>query len=634
MRTSTLTIALGLGLVAGAPAQAPREMLRINTNGSNPSSSNANNGRSIAQLGKTWLIAYADQNGTTDATEDIYASVSTDGGVTWSTPARVDVGDGANTTDSNLPKCYVLDDPQNPGSVIFGCVWEDSRLQPTSTGNGACDDVFAAWSTDGVNWSLSTTTVGPGMGVLNPGFGGCTGTGMDEQEVDEITAYAADGIIHVVYEEDGVNPGCAFGSESVYYTRSTDGGRSFEPVQRLNMLNSTTACDVGILNDIDNPYVHADQNLVVVTWCDDFFAPGVEDDVWIAVSLDGGFTFLPATPIELGGMMASDVGDVDDTYVYVEGRNVFVYYQDDEFHSADAPVAMLSTDGGMTFGNEISLSPMTVATVAAGVTYMDAVITGNSIYFAYCSDFDAVNLTGAQPSNASNSATRQLYVSYSHDLGLNWVTDVDLDPGRANQECQIGASGQRVAVAAQLNPFGTNSMSYWVSSNGGATFSAQPVTSSQSGDIDQADNRAGRHFAFDGPRFTGNSVAAWNFTGQNEQFRCGVRSPGLYFGTPAPGQQAFFITGAEAPTNTKIWGLFFSASGLSPATVIDGQCLNFVIDGVTLATLGIFTGTIGPGGSASSGAFPALTSTLGLWGVVAVIDVATSQILFSDSLAF
>lgn len=631
LATSTLMVAILAGL---GTAQSARNLQQVST-GPNPSSNNANNGRSIAKWGRVWLACWADQFGTTDATEDIYASISEDGGITWSTPARVDVGDPANSTDSNFPFAFITEDPQRPGAPVFGCIWEESRLQVTPTGNGACDDVFAAWSVDGVTWTLSGTTIGPMLGVLNLGFGGdCSGTTAPDREIDERNVWASNGIIHVIWEEDGVNPGCTFGSESVYYSRSTDGGRNYEPPQELNLSNDPVACDVGIKNDVDNPYVAADGNIVCVCWNDDYFAPGVDNDTWVAVSLDGGFTFLPAIPIEAGGSFAQDLGSTSDAYCRVEGNTIVVVYQDNEFHGTDTAVCVVSTDAGMTWGQETDVSPATSSVVAAGIAFLDVALSGSTICVAYISDWDSVALNGTQPNNGGTNSNRQLYVSVSRDLGQTWRTDIDLDPGRANQECQISGEGTTFVVAAQTNPYGNNNLGYWVTQDTFAHFTYHEVANSTASDIDQAGTRNGRSFEFDLATLTGNSVAGWNFTGQNETYVAGVRTPGLTFGTPFPGQQAFFLTGVPQPTTGKLYGLFFGASGVAPASELNGQFLNLVVDGITVATSGVFNGLVGPTGSAASAAFPA-QPTLGLWGIAAIVDLNNpNAILFSDPLAF
>lgn len=621
-------VALSVGATL-APAQSVRELYRLNTPlAGNPSSNNANNGRSIANLGKTYLAVWADQNGTTDATEDIYAAISTDDGFTWSAPARVDVGDPLNQTDSNLPRANITTDPQNPGRLIYFVTWEDSRLQATPTGNGAGDDCFGAWSTDGVNWTLSTVNGSANPGAFNLGQG--TWGQTVEREVDEINSYAEDGIVYVVWEEDGVNPGCTAGDEAIFFSRSIDGGRNFEAPRRLNQITDPVLCDI---NDTDNTWVHADGQLVVVGWCDEYLSltttnPSM-DDVAIAISYDQGLNFLGPFYIE---DPAGDLGDVDDVRVYVEGQNILVYYQDDEISTTDTLAAMLSTDGGITWGPEMNLSPATTAVSGAGVIYIDAVLTGSRIYACFASDFNALAYNNSNPNNGGTSTNRQLYVSYSADLGASWTTDIALDPTRAGQECAIAASGTTAVVAAQRNPFGTNSMAFFSTLNGGVTWRRSDVVSTQGADVDQADVRdSGSTFAFNPTTRTGMSIFAFNRTGRNEPYVCGFRSPGLALNTISSTQQTILVSGvANATPGLTFYDLWFSASGTTPGLVVAGQCLNLVPDALTIALIGSVTGPINAQGEGLFGPFPTVIGSYGVDIAGIIVNFSTLEIQITD----
>jgi hypothetical protein len=355
------------------------------------------------------------------------------------------------------------------------------------------------------------------------------------------------------------------------------------------------------------------------------------DDIWAAVSLDGGLNF--GAPIAIEDPMGlEDVGDVDDTHVFVDGMTVAVYYQDNEFSGFDSPCLMLSQDGGITWGAEQSVSPATDLTAGAGATYIDCAVSGLDVYYCYTSDWNATSL-GAVPGNGDNSGTRQLYISVSHDGGINWTYDIDLDPGRANNECSLGASGDKVFVACQRNPFGGNDMAYWVSLDGGATFTMHVVANSLGFDIDQSAKRSGPTFAFDGGTQTGMSVVGFNITGMNETYVCGVRAPGLALGSPSAGTSSFDITGVFQPSAASVFAIFLSATGTTPDLRLDGQILNLAVDSVTLATVGTFTGPILNDGSGTSLPFPALTGPVGLWAAAVTIDLSSLRIQLSDPIA-
>jgi hypothetical protein len=623
---ASAALVLGAGL---ASAQSAREAFRLNSSlAGNPTSNNANNGRSIAHYGKTFFAVWADQNGTTDATEDIYAAISTDDGFTWSAPARVDVGDALNLTDSNLPRANITTDPLNPGGLVYFVAWEDSRLQALPTGNGAGDDCFGAWSTDGVSWTLTTVAGSANPGAYNLGQG--TWGQVVQREVDEINSFAEDGNLYVVWEEDGVNAGCTAGDEGIFFSRSTDGGRNFEAPRRLNQVSDPVLCDI---NDTDNTWVHADGQLVVVGWCDEYLSltstnPSV-DDVALAISYDGGLNFLGPFYIE---DPVGDLGDVDDVRVFVQGQNILVYYQDDEISATDTLAAMLSTDGGITWTAEMNLSPATTAVTGAGVVYIEAVLSGSSIYAAYASDFNASAFNSSAPADGSNSANRQLYASFSHDLGATWTTDVPLDPTRAGQECALAADGRTVVVAAQRNPFGTNSMAYFSSLNGGTTWKRTDVVSTQGADVDQADTRdSGRTFAFNSATRTGMSLFAFNRTGRNEPYVCGFRAPGLALNAISSTQQTILISGVANPTvGLTLFDLWFSASGTTPGFVLAGQCLNLVPDGLTFALIGTVTGQINAQGEGLFGPFPTVVGTYGVDIAGIIVNLSNFDIQITD----
>jgi hypothetical protein len=623
---ASAALVLGAGL---APAQSAREAFRLNTAlAGNPSSNNANNGRSIARLGKTYLAVWADQNGTTDATEDIYAAISRDDGFTWSAPSRVDVGDALNLTDSNLPRANVTTDPLTPGGLIYFVTWEDSRLQATPTGNGAGDDCFGAWSTDGVNWTLSTVSGSANAGAFN--FGQGTWGQVVQREVDEINSHAEDGNVYVVWEEDGINPGCTDGDEGIFFSRSIDGGRNFSMPQRLNQITDPVLCDI---NDTDNTWVHADGQLVVVGWCDEYLSltttnPAL-DDVAIAISNDGGLNLVGPIYIE---DPAGDLGDVDDVRVYVEGQNILVYYQDDEISTTDTLAAMLSVDGGQSWSQEMNLSPATTAVSGAGVNYIEAVVTGSRIYACFVSDFNARAFNNSNPGNGGTSTNRQLYVSYSPDLGASWTTDIALDPTRAGQECALDAAGLTAVVAAQRNPFGTNSMAFFSTLNGGTSWKRTDVVSTQGADVDQADTRdSGRTFVFNPQTRTGMSILAFNRTGMNEPYVCGFRTPGLALNAISSTQQTILISGVASPTpGLTIYDLWFSASGTTPGLVISNQCLNLVIDGLTVALIGTVSGQVNAQGEALFGPFPTVVGSYGVDIAGIIVNLSTLDIQITD----
>jgi len=105
---------------------------------------------------------YIAWNDNRNGNPDIFFTRSTDGGMTWSAPMRVN--DDATTTDQFMPWMTV-----DPSGVIF-LMWYDRRLDPM---NNLMLDVFAAASVDGgltFSPNVRVTSVSFGVPPLNPNF--------------------------------------------------------------------------------------------------------------------------------------------------------------------------------------------------------------------------------------------------------------------------------------------------------------------------------------------------------------------------------------------------------------------------------------------------------------------------------
>jgi hypothetical protein len=240
LRFHVLCAATCAAFQSSIPAQVIQGSLRLNTNGFNPNGDNRIDGAVITNLGSTFYAAWTEQFGTTEFTQDIYFAKSVDDGATWSVPVRVDLGDAPNANDSDLPQIAV----SSSGVVVV--IWEEARdaFAQQSTN----DDIFYNRSTDGgVTWmpqSLPLNVGTAGAHILS--------------DIDRIWLSASGLSFHVTWEEDSLST--LGGDEEMWYTRSVNAGATWStPVA---MSNSAGA------NDIDEPKVEADGNLVVITYID------------------------------------------------------------------------------------------------------------------------------------------------------------------------------------------------------------------------------------------------------------------------------------------------------------------------------------------------------------------------------
>ena len=136
---------------------------------------------------------------------------STDGGLTWSQPTPLHVGD---TSDD---KSWIACD-NNPSSPHFGNIY---------VAWGAASPLrFARSTNDGASWT--------GVGNSTPGTAIADGT-----FAPEITV-GLDGTVHIVWHPDG--------STTIEYMRSTDGGETFE--QQKTIVNNVHSLR-GSLPEID-----------------------------------------------------------------------------------------------------------------------------------------------------------------------------------------------------------------------------------------------------------------------------------------------------------------------------------------------------------------------------------------------
>jgi hypothetical protein len=471
-----------LGATAGAQTLLQSE--RLNTTGFNPNGNNRIDGAVIANAGTTFYAAWTEQFGTTEFTQDIYFSRSTDDGLTWSTPIRIDLGDAPNAHDSDLPKIAVSADGQN---VVV--TWEEARdaFQVQSTN----DDIFYNRSTDGgLTWMqaslpLNTATAGPNA----------------LSDIDRTWLAASGNTFHATWEEDTLTG--LGGSEEVWYTRSTNGGATWSmPVILSNNAGS---------NDVDEPKVEADGNLVVITYVD------AADDVIAHRSTDGGATWSTGVGIE-----SDQNGNADEATLQVKGNLVVVAWteQDPGTNGGEGVHCAVSRDGGVTWLNEETLSLRQVAQVGGDADYpIIAIQSANNIVISYSEDSAWV-----AAGNGTGSSSNECLIAHSNDGGLTWTKDVNLWPGVVCNRPQVVATPDAVVVYLEKNANGSNIGAFTWSVDSGRTWFAPQEIPGTGPDVDEgcgADE--GKYVAISRQTNTSIVVHMDRPLGQNEVYVSGLQ---------------------------------------------------------------------------------------------------------------
>ncbi|MEZ6016236.1 MAG: sialidase family protein [Planctomycetota bacterium] len=483
LRTQLLLLTAASGLLSSsAAAQAIQDAQRLNTNGFNPNGNNRIDGAVIAQHGNSFYAAWAEQFGTTEFTQDIYFSRSTDDGANWNVPVRVDLGDLPNANDSDLPKIAVSDS----GAIVV--VWEESRdaFAQQSTN----DDLFYNRSTDGgVTWmasSLPLNTATAGANILS--------------DIDRAWLSVSGNTFHVTWEEDTLT--ALGGSEEVWYTRSTDAGATWStPIIVSNNAGS---------NDVDEPKVEADGNLAVICYID------AADDVIAHRSTDGGATWSTGVPIE-----SDPNGNADEAIIEVRGNTVVIAWteQDPGTPGGEGAHVAISQDGGVTWLNEETLSLRQVNTVGGDADFPKiAIQSANNIFVTYSED--SVFVSGG---GATGSSSNECMIAYTNNGGQTWTKDVPLWAGVVSNRPVVAATDDVVVVWLEQNANGSNIGAFTYSLDNGATWAPPQTVPSTGPDVDEGCNPdEGRYIAINPVTNTVMVTHMDRPLGQNEVYVSGI----------------------------------------------------------------------------------------------------------------
>jgi hypothetical protein len=267
------------------------------------------------------------------------------------------------------------------------------------------DTVFASNSKDGGrNW-IATPAV----------IGGATASGAKRTYKDAIAF--ANGNVYVAYEDK------ATGSEEHMFSMSSDGGDTWSAPTTI------PSAGAGYITDID---VHANGQVVVVV----SLALAFPNGCFVNVSTDNGATWTETR-------VDAALGDVDGIDASMSGNDLLVTFNDDAT-GLNQTYAVVSNDGGMTFGPVVTLSAGGNGKTAYPVCYTE----NGDMVVAWIED------------DSSLSGTYEdVMASYSTDHGATWSPAMNLTNNAGAFDCD-----NLEVYHSQLNA-GTGGMTNFVFEN-------------------------------------------------------------------------------------------------------------------------------------------------------------------------
>lgn len=243
------------------------------------------------------------------------------------------------------------------------------------------------------------------------------------------------------------------GQLDIYFNRSTDGGRTWQPQDtRLNTEPVATLPS-------GSPVICCDGQDVYVAWEDERDG---EDDVYVNYSHDGGQSWQSSDVRVEAGI----AGEKSSQHVQIacEGDSAYVVYKDNRFlndFSGDEIFFSRSVDGGATWlATDVRLD--TDAQGAGDSEWPSLCKSGNNLYVAW---------------EEGRNGTTDVYFNVSTDDGVNWLaSDVRLDSGvGASTDPKVSCDGDRVYVTWRDDRDGEPDIYVNVSGDAGASWLVSDV---------------------------------------------------------------------------------------------------------------------------------------------------------------
>ncbi len=437
--TKLLVAALFLTVALGALLTLPAATAEVDTTAfyedvrvdADPESGNEVDCPRTGVFNTTVFIMWADKRNTD---WDIFIANSTDGGLIFNQPIRVDDTDtnthpGDGDTDQRFPD-FVIDSAGN-----IHAVWQDNR--------DGYDCIYYSRSGDGgVTWTTNKRIDDLSLGDKeHPRIH----LGLNEE-------------IYVVFEDE--RNSVVFTDKDIYFTMSSNGGNTF--LSTNIRVDDATADTKQILPNVASD----DEGNIYVAWSDERIG---DLDIYSAVSTDGGLSFnWPCVKVSddptIGAQTEVDLVCINTTAYYV--------WYDTRGNNND--LRMTTTDDyGLTFGNSWKV----VTGPDSTKQYEPSMCLGpdNEIYVAW---------------SDNRNITSDVVMSVSYDKGATWanetmINEVTLDSEQEAPSMVVDQWG-KIHVAFLDNRNGDRDIFYSRSVAGGMPGVAPELTdvlvSPESGD--------------------------------------------------------------------------------------------------------------------------------------------------------
>lgn len=429
-KTTLLSLLSVVALAGGLAAQQGRPIVQLDSpNGIGPDGFDIY----LEADGDLWVACWTDARDPVNTVDDdVFMSVSTDGGKTWGADFQV-------TTESVLG--YDVDDPflcvnggviylgydnDNPSSTTpqavfmwstdFGATWSTTVLStdghnPTIVAEGS--NVAVIWYDDSAtpNQVMAATSNTGAAGIAGPGV--AIGNPTGDVDADGFAITLAGGVAHVAVVDDPVT----IGTDQLSYVSCdvANAGAWSAPLLVSN------AADVEI-----DPAIAVVGGVVHFAWLADDVPGAVStaDDVLFYNYYDlAAVAFGTELAISPTGATSADVDYFD---MAAEGSNVLIGWSDDTISDEVCNVAV-SNDGGATF----TAQQIGVFGIGPGDTQQHGVgISGEMMYVIYEDDsYLAAAIDEAPVFAYSNDTGATWYGPYVLGSGFQLDEDIDTEKG-------------------------------------------------------------------------------------------------------------------------------------------------------------------------------------------------------------
>ena len=282
------------------------------------------------------------EDGGNSGVRDIFFARGTDGGLTFSDPENISENAGSSERpqiSSEGNNVYVVWQDATPGNndIFFarrtdgGLTFSDPENISENTGNSFLPQISSEGNNVYVVWQDATPIISDIF------FARRTDGGLTFSDPENISENAEDSLapqissegnnVYVVWQDDTPGDDDIF---DIFFARSTDGGLTFSEPENISENAGHSR----------SPQISSEGNNVYVVWFDD--TPG-NNDIFTARSTDGGLTFSDPENISEENTGSSTLPQISS-----EGNNVYVVWQDNTPGNDDIFFAV-STDGGLTF---------------------------------------------------------------------------------------------------------------------------------------------------------------------------------------------------------------------------------------------------------------------------------------------